>query len=177
MSEVIDGYAMAALDMGRGEGVVDQVADELFRLGRVFETSDELRSNLNNPLLPFERKQGIINDLLGDRAHRITTGFVTMVAAAGHVNDFPAITQRITELAASTRDRTVAEVRSAFELDPEMISRLEDSLGRATGKPIEARVSIDPSIIGGIVARVGDTVYDGSVLARLRKLRETVQNA
>ncbi|NND12498.1 MAG: ATP synthase F1 subunit delta [Acidimicrobiia bacterium] len=175
MGAVIDGYARAALEMGRGEEVIDQVSDELFRLGRLFETSDELRSTLANALIPFERKEGIINDLLGDKAHRITTGFVTMVSAAGRVNDLPEITQRITELAASTRAKTVAEVRSALELDSDTVRKLEDRLSQTTGLAIEAKVVVDPTIIGGIIARVGDTVYDGSVLARLRKLREDVQ--
>jgi len=175
VSELIDGYAKAAIEVARGEAAADQVADELFRLGRVFETSDELRSNLNNPLLPFERKQSILNDLLGERAHRVTTSFVTMVTAAGHVNSLPEITTRVTELAASTREKTIAEVSSAFELDGDTVRRLEEALSRKTGQSIEAKVVVDPSIIGGIIARVGDTVYDGSVLARLRKLREDVQ--
>ncbi len=172
---VIDGYAKAALEMARGEGVGDQVADELFRLGQVFETSDELRSNLNNALLPFERKQAIINDLLGDRAHRVTTSFIQMVAAARHINDLPEIADRVAEIAAATRDRVVAEVHSAFEMDPDTVRRLEEKLSEVTGKPIEAKVVVDPDLIGGVVARVGDTVYDGSVLTRLRKLREDVQ--
>ena len=114
-------------------------------------------------------------DRLGERAHRVTSSFVQLLAAAGHINDMPAISSRVAELAATTRDKVVAEVQSAFELDPGVVSRLEESLSRVTGSPIEAKVVVDPDLIGGIVARVGDTVYDGSVLTRLRKLREDVQ--
>ena len=69
----------------------------------------------------------------------------------------------------------MAEIRSAVELDDETVRRLEAALGRATGKQIEAKVVVDPSVVGGIVARVGDTVIDGSVRRRLETLRHALR--
>ena len=71
------------------------------------------------------------------------------------------------------RAEAVAEVRTAFPLDADQQARLADALGRATGKKVTVKVVIDPTVLGGIVARVGDTVIDGSVRSRLEQLRET----
>jgi F-type H+-transporting ATPase subunit delta len=68
----------------------------------------------------------------------------------------------------------VGEVRTAIPLDDEQRRRLTEALERATGKKIELKVIVDPSVVGGIVARVGDTVIDGSIRHRLEQLREAL---
>jgi len=94
-----------------------------------------------------------------------------MVIGAGQVNDLGAIVDRFVELAAASREREVAEVRSAIELDDAQVARLAEALGRATGKAVEVKVIIDPSVLGGLVARIGDTVIDGSVRHRLDQMK------
>ena len=68
----------------------------------------------------------------------------------------------------------MAEVRSAIALTDDQKSRLADALGKATGKQVEVKVIIDPSVQGGLVAQVGDTVIDGSVRRRLEQLRNAL---
>ena len=70
--------------------------------------------------------------------------------------------------AAGERDAVIAEVRSAIELDDATIAKLASSLSAATGKQVEVKAVVDPAVLGGIVARVGDTVIDGSLRNRLR---------
>jgi F-type H+-transporting ATPase subunit delta len=82
----------------------------------------------------------------------------------------------VAEAAASSRDKAVAEVRSAVPLDEETVQRLTAALGRATGKEVEVKVVVDPSVIGGIVARVGDTVIDGSIAHRVDSVRQAVRS-
>ena len=94
------------------------------------------------------------------------------MVAAGHAADLPAIIDRFVELAASDRQREFAEVRSALPLDTKQQKRLAEALGRATGKTVEVKVIVDPSVLGGIVARVGDVVIDGTVRHRLEQLKE-----
>jgi F-type H+-transporting ATPase subunit delta len=69
----------------------------------------------------------------------------------------------------------VAEVRSAIPLDESQTERLAEALGRATGKTVEVKVIIDPTVLGGLVARVGDTVIDGTVRHRIDEMKEAVQ--
>jgi F-type H+-transporting ATPase subunit delta len=82
--------------------------------------------------------------------------------------------QRFVELAAQSREHEVAEVRSAVPLDDAQVAQITQALARATGKRIEVKVVVDPEVMGGIVATVGDTVIDGSVRHRLEQLKETI---
>ena len=85
-----------------------------------------------------------------------------------------AIADQLTARSAEARDRAVAEVRSAVPLDDETVDRLARALAARIGNQVEVRVVVDESILGGLVARVGDTVIDGSVRTRLERLREAV---
>ncbi len=94
--------------------------------------------------------------------------------ASGRGHDLPAIVDRFVDLAAQTRERTVAEVRSAVALDDVQQQRIAEALSRATGKQVEVKVIVDESVLGGIVATVGDTVIDGTVRHRLDQLKEQI---
>jgi F-type H+-transporting ATPase subunit delta len=95
-----------------------------------------------------------------------------MIVAAGQASELPAIVERFVELAASEREHEVAEVRSAIPLDDGQVARLAEALGRATGKTVEVKVIVDPTVLGGLVARVGDTVIDGTVRHRIDEMKE-----
>lgn len=151
------------------------MADELFRVAASFEGSSELSEALTDPRLPIERKSGVIGDLLGGRASPLTISIIDFIVGAGRARDLPTIATRLVEHASQTRGKAMAEVRSAVELDAATISRLEEALGRTTGRPVEAQVVVDPSVIGGLVARIGDTVIDGSLRGRLESLRQTLE--
>ncbi len=170
----IDGYATAIFEVAKAEDELVRVGDELFRIARAFESSAELRAALTDPRLPLERKQGIVDDLLGGKTSSLAINLVNFVVGVGMTSDLPAIADRLAERAAAERNKVLAEVRTAFELDEETIGRLGESLSRATGKDVEVKTVVDPSIVGGIVAKVGDIVIDGSLSNRMQELRETL---
>jgi F-type H+-transporting ATPase subunit delta len=174
MSDRVDAYASAMLTVAQAEGVVERVEDELFKVARTVEGSDPLRSTLTDPAIPVERRAGVVDELLGKRAHPLTTAITSFVVGAGRAHDLPAIVDAFVARAAEARAEAVAEVRTAYPLDADQQARLADALGRATGKRVSVKVIIDPTVLGGIVARVGDTVIDGSVRSRLEQLRETL---
>ena len=169
-----DAYAAALFEVARAEGSLATVEEELFRVARTIEGSDELRGTLTDVAVPVERRQGIVEDLFGGKASPVTTALVSFVVGAGRSKDLPAIIDRLVERAAQERNEAVAEVRSAIPLDEEQQQRLAAALGKATGKNVSVKVIVDPSILGGIVAQVGDTVIDGSVRTRLNQLREAL---
>jgi len=171
MSDRVVAYANALLEVARAEGVESRVEDELFKLARTFEGSDPLRSTLTDPAIPVERRAGVVDELLAKRAHPLTTAMASFIVAAGRAHDLPAIVDAFVSKAADMRAEAVAEVRTAFPLDADQQARLADALGHATGKKVTVKVIIDPTVLGGIVARVGDTVIDGSVRSRLDQLR------
>jgi F-type H+-transporting ATPase subunit delta len=164
-------YAEALFAVARSEGDLTDVEDELFRFARILEGNDELRTTLTDPDLPVSRRQQIVEDLLGGRANPVTTSLVSMVVGTGRSHELTAIIGELVRLSASEGNKELAEVRSAVALTDDQKERLADALGQATGKSIEVKVVIDPSILGGLVAQVGDTVIDGSVKTKLEKLK------
>ena len=168
---VIDGYARGLFEVARAEGTLDEVEDELFRFARSYESSEELRSTLSDDQIPPGKRQAIVEDLLGGRATPTTTQLVSMVVGSGRSRDLPAIIDRMVQRAASSKDREVAEVRSPVELTPDQQDRLKAALANATGKNVNLKVIVDPSVIGGLVATVGDTVIDGTVRTHLDQLK------
>ena len=86
-----------------------------------------------------------------------------MLVGVGRARELPAIVDRLVAASASRHQRSVAEVRSAIELTADQRARLEAALSEATGSPVEVKVIVDPTVLGGVVAQIGDTVIDGSV--------------
>jgi F-type H+-transporting ATPase subunit delta len=175
VSERIDGYAAAAYELASAEGELDRVEQELFTVARAVETSAELRQALTDPRLPLDRKETIVRDVVGAHASRVTVNLVSMFVAQGRAGDLPKIAASLAAKRAAAVGKAVAEVRTAVPLDEATVARLAAALERRTGRQVEVRTIVDPSVLGGVVARVGDTVIDGSIARRLRSLRETLQ--
>lgn len=174
MSDRAEGYATAIFEVAQAEGVLEKVENELFALSHTLESSDELRSALTDQALPAEKRQAIVEDLLGGKASPLTTALVSFVVAAGRARELPDIIARMVERAASARKHAIAEVRSAIPLDGDQQRRLAEALSASLGKEVEVKVVIDPSVLGGISARVGDLVIDGTVRHRLEQLKEAI---
>ena len=172
MTNRTDLYAEAMMSVIWAEGSANEVTDELFRLARVVESNDELRNTLEDRSLPAARRQQMVEDLLAGKANPVTTSLVSLIVANGRVRELSAIVDRVVALAASRTNRQIAEVRSAVELDDDQKRRLAEALKASTGLDVEVVVVVDPSVMGGIVTQIGDTVIDGSVRSRLTQLRE-----
>jgi F-type H+-transporting ATPase subunit delta len=170
----ISGYASAILDLAKAEGQLERVESEFLAIGQAVETSADLRSTLTDPQLPIDKKQAIIDDLIGGRASSLTVGLVQFIVGQGRSSEIPSIAKNFVEKAVESRDRVVAEVRSAVPLDQSTVDRLATALGKATGKRVEVKVIVDESVMGGIVARVGDVVIDGTVANAIGELRQAV---
>jgi F-type H+-transporting ATPase subunit delta len=171
MTDRIDAYANALFEVAKGEGTLDEVEDELFRFGRSLAGSDALRNTLTDELVPPAKRQAIVEDLLGGKASPVTTSLLSFVVGAGRGRDLPAIIEKLVARAASEKSLAVAEVRSPVALTADQESRLAAALANATGKQVALKVVVDPSVLGGLVATIGDTVIDGSVRTRLDQLK------
>lgn len=173
MSDRSNLYAEAFLSLIQAEGSSTEVIDELFRFSRVVEGNDELLSALADPHLPIERRQQIVEDLLAGKATPLTTSLVSMAVANGRIRELPEVVDRLLERNAARGDKVVAQVRSAVPLSDDQKARLADALSRSAGRQVDVVVEVDPTVLGGIVTQIGDTVIDGSVRQRLSQLRES----
>ena len=167
----IEGYAKAMFEIARAEGTLDEVEDELFRFARSFESSDSLRNALTDEMIPADKRQAIVEDLLGGKTTSTTTQLISMVVGSGRGRDLPAIIDHLVQRASSAKNLEVAEVRTAVALTADQQARVAAALANATGKQVNLKVVVDPEVLGGIVATVGDTIIDGSVRTRLDQLK------
>jgi F-type H+-transporting ATPase subunit delta len=170
--DTVRGYAQGLLSVAEAEGALDRVQDELYAFAKAVERNGELREALTDPALPDERKHAVIDELLGSRAHPLTATLVGFLIDAGQARRIGPIAEELAREAAHRSERTLAEVRVAVPLSDAKRSLLADALERATGHPVELKVDIDPSVIGGVVARVGDEVFDGSLASRLTEAKQ-----
>jgi F-type H+-transporting ATPase subunit delta len=170
--DAVRGYARALLAIAQAEGVLDRVEDELYAFAKSVERHADLREALTDEALPSERKKAVIDELLGSRAHPLTGTLVGFLVDAGQARRIGPIAEELAREAARRSERTLAEVQVAVPLSDAQRARLERALTEAAGHPVELKVVVDPSVIGGVVARVGDEVFDGSVANRLAEARQ-----
>ena len=165
--DAIRGYAEAFVAIAGAEGSLDKVEDELFAFGKALEQQAALREALTDAAIPAENRTAVVRDVLGDRAHEVTVNLIGLAVESGHAKDLGKIVESVSAIAAERRHQQLAEVRSAVPLDEAQRGRLAEALSNATGRTISVKVVVDPSVVGGVVARVGDEVFDGSIASRL----------
>jgi F-type H+-transporting ATPase subunit delta len=169
-------YARALLDVVIKEGDPEQVEQELTALADLFAGNAELQKALTNPAVSVTAKRGVVETLVSRATPSPPLGkLMLMLADRNRLTLLP-------ELAASYRERLMehrqivrAEVTTAVPLPPDRVSQFEKRLAAATGRRVTMTTSVDPSLIGGAVARVGGIVYDGSIATQLAKMRERLE--
>ena len=167
----VNAYVAAMYEVAAANDAVSAVEDEMFRLARAYESNDQLRSSLGDSSLPTERRQKIVEQLLGGKAHNVTVQLASMLVGTGHASLLPQVADALVKRASSEKQLEVAEVRSAVALTDAQQSRIAEALAKATGKKVNLKVVVDPSVIGGIVATVGDEVIDDTVRTRLDQVK------
>lgn len=168
----VDGYAAALFAIARVDGGDTNLVEEIHAAAHALSGHPELVETLRDPGVPAHIKHGIVNDLLGTRASEVTVSAMNFIVSCGQARNLSAIGARLAEMAAEEEGEVVAEVRTPMDLDAEQIERLQSALARATNRRVQVRTVIDPSVVGGIIAKVGDTVLDGSIKGRFADLRE-----
>lgn len=174
---LVQGYAQALFAVAEAEGQLDQVEDELYRFGKIVESRADLRDALTDPGLPADRKKAVVEELLGGKANPQTVGLLEFLIDRGRARDLPKIIDAVAEVAAERRRKQLAEVRTAVPLDAAQRERLAAALSRATGREVELKAIVDDAVIGGVVATVGDQVFDGSIRRKLERAREQLARA
>ena len=173
--ELISGYARALFNVVQAEGELDRVEDELFRFGKVLDTNHELKQVLSDQSVDRPQREKILNELLEEKVSPHTLGLLTFIVAQGRARQLPQILGQLSDLAAEARNSVIAEVRTAIPLQAEQREALADALSKATGKNVEVKALVDPEVLGGVVAKIGETVIDGTVRHKLEQLKDQVR--
>ena len=165
-------YAKAIADIAEAEGVLARVDAEFTALAAAYESNDSLRGTLGDQVIPVDRRQAVVEQLLaGKGAHALTAQLVGLVVGSGRARDLSAIASAIGNRSASAQGKAVAEIRSAVALSDDQQRRLGEALKKAVGADVVVKVIVDPKVVGGLVATVGDKVIDGSVRTNLDRVK------
>ena len=170
-------YARALLDVALEKGDTG-LRQDLDDLGRLYVEHAELRTLLLHPTVPTEKKTGVIAALLRGRPSDLRQRLITLLLERDRIELLPLIAKAYVRLWNTRKGIVEAEAVSARELDETEARAISAAAGRAMGgKQIELRRRVDPGLMGGLLLRMEGRIYDGSVRARLRALREQLAGA
>ena len=166
-------YGKAVFDAAGSSGNRAEVIEQLDSLvADVLDQSPALDDLLANPMIAAEHKLGLINAIFSGRALPVVLSFLQAVAKNERLSHLRSIIDYIHQLENKENKVRQVGVTTALPLNPELEQRLSESTGTLLGCRVELETDVDPSMIGGVILRIGDTVYDGSVTARLERLRK-----
>jgi F-type H+-transporting ATPase subunit delta len=170
-------YAEALLDAAEKAGRTEALLEEFDSLlADVLDPFPKLETVLASALISHEEKSGILDRTLGTQASPMLLNFLKVVSRHGRLDCLRAIHRQAHELYDQMRGRVRVRVSTATPLATELARRVGDNLRRLLGvEPILEQV-VDPDLIGGVVVRVGDTVYDGSIANQLKNLRQQMMD-
>jgi F-type H+-transporting ATPase subunit delta len=166
-------YAKAVLEIGQAHGNLDKIGGDLRSLAKVMKDSAELQSSLTNPAIRRADRRKVVDALLtrvGAQPH--TKNLVYLLLDGERLSSLPAISRELDAMIEAKGGRVTAEIVSAKPLDAGQLTQITLALEKVSGKKVDVTKREDASLLGGVVAKVGDVVYDGSLRTQLRTLRD-----
>jgi len=169
-------YARALVQLAAEEGRVEAFQCELSKIEAVFAAAPELTEVLTNPAYGIEAKREILKGVISKLGLSATvSNFLLLLLDRGRILHLEQIVASYGILADQISGVVRPELVSALPLDAAQVESIRSSLAKSTGKKVELTVSVDPSLIGGVVTKIGDKVHDGSVRTQLTRIEDILQ--
>jgi F-type H+-transporting ATPase subunit delta len=163
--------AVVVFTAAEADGTLDDIEDQVFRFARLVEREPALKAALTDLGLPDDRKVALLDELLSGRSEPATLRLIRSVVLNPRGRAIERSLEDLARQAAAHRGRIIAEVISAAPIDDERLERMATALEGIQGRPVRLQVTIDPSIMGGVIVRIGDKIIDGSVRRQLDRAR------
>lgn len=169
-------YAKALILIGQEDGQAEQYNEELAAMVGLFDTQEGFELALTNPLINKNDRKKVLEAVIGATdLTDVMRSFLTLLFDKGRIGFLRDIASYYKDMADELKGVVKASVTSATELSDDAIGKIKESLSKKTGKTIVLNVEQDPSLIGGVVTKIGDLVLDGSVKTQLINMRETLK--
>lgn len=168
-------YGQALLEIGQEQNAVDRYQDDLQMVVDTITGSDELNAIWNGKEFDSETKINIVKQLFSGKVADNIVNLLCVVIEKGREEHISDINSMYRIFADEARKIAYAEVVSAYPLTAEQEDAIKGQLARKTGKDVRLNASVDSSLVGGIMVKFGDKVYDGTVAARLEGMRKKLQ--
>lgn len=168
-------YARAILDAAGSAAKANAVRGELMSFSKALAISPELRDLYLNPAVDEERKLAVTRQLAQKmKASDLAVRTLEVLVRFHRINELDAILEALAVYVNRELGVAVAEVRSAKSLSAEEIAQLAGTLAKRVGKQVELDIRTDPSLLGGIVVKIGSEIWDASVIGKINKFRESL---
>lgn len=164
-------YAKSLIELADEKGVLEEVHNDMLLFSKVVHQNRDFELMLTNPIIKPDKKLAVLNSIFGGKVEPMTQMFFDIVARKNRESVLPLMTAQFEKQYNELKGIQVVTVKSAALLAPAQRDFLIKQLTAETGKIIQLKESVDPSLIGGFVLRVGDKQIDSSVKNSLRKLR------
>lgn len=168
-------YARALVGAAQNAGVTDQVIGQINDLVTTLASSEPLQSAFESPRIAEEEKARIIDRLLGQSCHPVLIKFLKVMARRGRLGHVAAVARAADGIYDDMMGRLVAQVRTAVPMDDAMRQQVVQKLCETMHADVRLKESVDPDLIGGMVIRIGDKVFDSSVSNRMSQMQRRVQ--
>ena len=171
MDPVARRYAQALTQEAQSKGQLDAADADVALLAETLDGSRELRLALTSPVVPAAKKRAVLDRLFRGKVSDLTARFLQLLVEKQRDGQIPEILEAYRLLRDERTGTVEAMVRTARPLSPDEADRLKAALEARSGKAVRMDLRVDPSLIGGLVVRLGDVVYDRSVRHQLDTLR------
>jgi F-type H+-transporting ATPase subunit delta len=172
-------YAKALFDVAITESDPSRIEQNLSAIVQAMTAHAELRRAMTSPAVPRNARVALVSSVAQQAgAERPVAKLLAMLADRGRLELLPDLLEVYRERLLQHRNVVRASVITAAPLGAENLQAIESRLGGLTGKQVQLSTTVDPSLIGGMITRVGSTVYDGSIRTQLQKMKQRlVENA
>ncbi|WP_457577404.1 F0F1 ATP synthase subunit delta [Desulfomarina sp.] len=169
-------YAKAIFTVGQEQGKYEEYNEVLNGLAGLFITNPEVVDALTNPLYPLDVREKVMTGMIGSmEVDSVMGNFLSLLVQKKRAGILPEIAEEYSTMVDEEKNISHGSVISAVELSDELRESVQATLEKLTGKKVELSVTVDPSIIGGIIAKVGDLVLDGSIKTQLAGLKDSIK--
>lgn len=169
-------YARALVEIGQEQKALDTYADSLNALCDLVDDNKEFREVLINPVFTSEDKKKIAGQVMEKTStDPMVANFINLLIDRKRIDQLPGIAAAFRGMLDEINGISRAEVISAAPMDDDEMARVADALTKISGKEAVVTSSVDPSLIGGLVARIGDMVFDGTIRTQLSQLKESLK--
>lgn len=168
-------YAKALMEIGLEDGSYKRIGQDVTALGNAISSSDELSDLLSNPVFPRSQREEIVIAILKRTgASPTVTNFIKLLGDRERMSILPDISRELNVMIDSQSGQLTAEVVSAVPLNMMQQTELRKALEKLSGKKIQLEIKEDSALLGGLIAKVGDLVYDGSLRTQLQEIRRNL---
>jgi F-type H+-transporting ATPase subunit delta len=177
-SAIATRYARAIFEIGVETSALAPLVEQVRSFAEAYQSSDELRSVLDNPLVELEKREAILADVARTTGLTgVALNLVRLLASRHKLRALPEVARALGVLADQKAGILRAEVTTATRMPESFYERLKAELEAVTSRRIVIERFEDPSLIAGVVTRIGDNTIDGSVRGRLNEIRRSLQSA